>query len=216
MQSITDLESIRKEYRLQSLLEKDVDADPVKQFEIWWGQAIQSGIDEPNAMTLATSTLSGKPSCRIVLLKAIRHNGFVFFSNYDSRKGKQIHDNPFAALVFFWKELERQVRIEGAIKKISERESDAYFTKRPLESRISAWSSPQSEVIKSRDILEKNVSDIKNRFESETIPRPPYWGGYIVNPTLIEFWQGRPGRLHDRLQYSMGARTTWKIERLAP
>ena len=216
MQSITDLESIRKEYRLQSLLEKDVDADPVKQFEIWWEQAIQSGIEEPNAMSLATSTLAGKPSCRIVLLKAIRRNGFVFFSNYDSRKGKQIHHNPFAALVFFWKELERQVRIEGEIKKISERESDAYFTKRPLESRISAWSSPQSEVIKSRDILEKNVSEIKNRFESETIPRPAYWGGYIVNPTLIEFWQGRPGRLHDRLQYSIGDRTAWKLERLAP
>ena len=212
----TDLESIRKDYRLQSLLEKDVDADPVKQFEIWWHQAIQSGIDEPNAMTVATSTPSGKPSARIMLLKGIRNKGFVFFSNYLSRKGKQMEENPFVSLVFFWKELERQVRVEGEITKISEKESDEYFSKRPLESRIGAWSSPQSKVIKSRDILEKNVSDYTNRFGSENIPRPPYWGGYFVNPMLIEFWQGRPGRLHDRLQYTVGKKGTWKIERLAP
>jgi pyridoxamine 5'-phosphate oxidase len=214
--SLTDLESIRKNYRLQSLFEKDVDADPIKQFEIWWGQALQSGIDEPNAMTVATSSASGKPSARIMLLKAIKNNGFVFFSNYQSRKGKQIDDNPFVSLVFFWKELERQVRIEGVIKKISEQESDEYFSKRPLESRIGAWSSPQSEVIKSRDVLEKNVSEYTNKFGSQNIPRPPHWGGYIVNPMLIEFWQGRPGRLHDRLQYTISQSTTWKIERLAP
>jgi pyridoxamine 5'-phosphate oxidase len=212
----TDLESIRKDYRLQSLLEKDVDADPIKQFEIWWSQVLQSGIEEPNVMTLATSTPSGKPSARIVLLKAIKNKGFIFFSNYHSRKGKQIEDNPFVSLVFFWKELERQVRIEGEIKKISEQESDEYFSKRPLESRIGAWSSPQSEVIKSRDVLEKSVSDYTNRFNSQNIPRPPYWGGYIVHPTLIEFWQGRPGRLHDRLQYTISKKTAWKIERLAP
>ncbi|MEP6926343.1 MAG: pyridoxamine 5'-phosphate oxidase [Ginsengibacter sp.] len=212
----TDLESIRKDYRMQSLLEKDVDANPIKQFEIWWHQALESGIDEPNAMTLATSNSFGKPSARIVLLKAIRNNGFVFFSNYHSHKGKQIDENPFVSLVFFWKELERQVRIEGEIKKTSEQESDAYFSKRPQESRIGAWSSPQSEVIKSRDILEKNFYDYRNRFESENIPRPPHWGGYIVNPMLIEFWQGRPGRLHDRLQYTISDKTSWKIERLAP
>lgn len=211
----TDLESIRKDYRLQSLLEKDVDADPIKQFEAWWGQVMQSGIDEPNAMTLATSTTSGKPSARIVLLKAIKHNGFIFYSNYDSRKGQQIRDNPFVSLIFFWKELERQVRIEGGIRKISDEESDEYFSKRPLESRIGAWSSPQSEVIENRDILEKNVSDCTTRFGSQ-IPRPPHWGGYIVDPTLIEFWQGRPGRLHDRLQYTVSEKLTWKIERLAP
>jgi pyridoxamine 5'-phosphate oxidase len=212
----TDLESIRKDYRLQSLLEKDVDPDPIKQFEIWWHQVIQSGIDEPNAMTLATSTALGKPSARIVLLKAIKDNGFIFFSNYDSRKGKQINDNPFVSLVFFWKELERQVRIEGEIKKTGIQESDEYFSKRPVESRIGAWSSPQSEVIESREILEKNAADYTNKFDSQNIPRPPYWGGYMVNPTLIEFWQGRPGRLHDRLQYTIGEKNTWKIERLAP
>lgn len=212
----TDPEGIRKDYRLQSLLEKDVDANPIKQFEIWWQQVIQSGIDEPNAMTLATSTTSGKPSARIVLLKAIKNNGFVFFSNYDSRKGKQVNDNPFVSLVFFWKELERQVRVEGTIKKAGIQESDEYFSKRPVESRIGAWSSPQSEVIKSREILEKNVADYTNKFDLPNIPRPPYWGGYIVNPTLVEFWQGRTGRLHDRLQYTFDEKGTWKIERLAP
>jgi pyridoxamine 5'-phosphate oxidase len=212
----TDLESIRKDYRLQSLLEKDVDADPIKQFETWWQQVIESEIEEPNAMTLATCNTLGKPSARIVLLKGIKETGFVFFTSYLSRKGKEIENNPFVSLLFFWKELERQVRIEGEIKKISEQESDEYFSKRPLESRISAWSSPQSEVIKSRDILEKNVSDYTNRFGSQNIPRPPYWGGYVVNPTLIEFWQGRSGRLHDRLQYTISEKTIWKIERLAP
>lgn len=212
----TDLENIRKDYRLQSLLEKDVDANPIKQFETWWQAVLESKIEEANAMTLATCNASGKPSARIVLLKGIKENGFVFFTNYLSRKGKEIESTPFVSLLFFWKELERQVRIEGDIKKINERESDEYFSKRPLESRIGAWSSPQSEVIKSRDVLEKNVSDYTNRFESQNIPRPPYWGGYIVNPTLIEFWQGRPGRLHDRLQYTISDKTTWKIERLAP
>lgn len=212
----TDLESIRKDYRLQSLLEKDVDADPIKQFETWWHQVIESEIEEPNAMTLATCNASGKPSARIVLLKGINETGFVFFTNYLSRKGKEIESTPFVSLVFFWKELERQVRIEGEIKKISEQESDDYFSKRPLESRIGAWSSPQSEVIKNRDILEKNASDYTNKFGSQNIPRPPHWGGYSVNPTLFEFWQGRPGRLHDRLQYTISEKTTWKIERLAP
>jgi len=216
MQVTTDLAGIRKDYRLQTLHEKDVHADPIKQFEIWWHQATESGIDEANAMTLATCTLFGKPSARIVLLKGISDNGFVFFSNYNSHKGKQIHDNPFASLVFFWKELERQVRIEGEIKKISESESDDYFSSRPLESRIGAWISPQSEVIKSREVLEQNVADYTSRFESQNIPRPPHWGGYIVNPNLIEFWQGRPGRLHDRLQYTINEKASWKIERLAP
>jgi len=216
MPPINGLESIRKDYRLQSLLEKDVDAHPIKQFETWWAHVIQSGIEEPNAMTLATCTPSGKPSARIVLLKAIQNNGFVFFSNYHSRKGKQIEQNPFVSLVFFWKELERQVRIEGEIKKITDEESDEYFSKRPLESRIGAWSSPQSEVITSREILEKNIADYTNKFDSQNIPRPSHWGGYIVTPTLIEFWQGRSGRLHDRLQYTPGEAGTWKIERLAP
>jgi len=216
MQTITDLAAIRKDYRLQSLLEKDVDADPIKQFEKWFQQAMNSGIEEPNAMTLATSTTDGKPSARIVLLKGIKGNGFVFFTNYDSKKGTQIHNNPFVSLVFFWKELERQVTIEGEIKKISEQESDEYFASRPMESRIGAWSSPQSKVIKNREILEKNVSYFTDKYQSQNIPRPPHWGGYILIPTLIEFWQGGSGRLHDRLQYSIDTTSSWIIERLAP
>jgi pyridoxamine 5'-phosphate oxidase len=211
-----DLESLRKDYRLQSLLESDVDSDPIKQFELWWNQALQSRIEEPNAMTLATSTVAGRPSARIVLLKAIKNEGFVFYTNYNSRKGKQINDNPFVSLVFFWKELERQVRIEGEIKKISEKDSDEYFSKRPLESRIGAWSSPQSEVIESREILEKKVIDYTTKFDTQHVPRPAYWGGYIVIPALIEFWQGRPGRLHDRLQYTITDHSIWRIDRLAP
>jgi pyridoxamine 5'-phosphate oxidase len=216
MQTSRDLAAIRKDYRLQSLLEQDVDTNPVKQFEKWLQQAMDSGIEEPNAMTLATSTTTGKPSARIVLLKGIKENGFVFFTNYNSKKGKQIHDNPWASLVFFWKELERQVIIEGEIKKTSEKESDEYFAKRPLESRIGAWSSPQSKVIQSREVLEKNVSYYTDKYQSQNVPRPPHWGGYILIPTLIEFWQGGAGRLHDRLQYSLNDSNSWVIERLAP
>jgi pyridoxamine 5'-phosphate oxidase len=216
MQVSTDLAGIRKEYLLQSLLEKDVDADPVKQFQQWWNEALQSNVEEPNAMTLATSTPSGKPSARIVLLKEIKDNGFVYFSNYDSRKGKEINDNPFVSLVFFWKELERQIRIEGEAEKISSAESDEYFLSRPLESRIGAWCSPQSEIIKNREVLEKNVHDYTQKFLSQNIPRPPHWGGYIVKPNLVEFWQGRPGRLHDRILYTINEKAAWKIERLAP
>ena len=211
-----DLAGIRKDYRLQSLLEKDVDAGAMKQFEIWWGQALESEIDEPNAMTLATSTIDGQPSARIVLLKGIEPNGFVFFTNYNSRKGKQIQANPKVSLVFFWKELERQVRIEGSIKKVEASASDEYFSSRPKQSQIGAWSSPQSEPITSRDILEKNVEDYTIKFQSQNIPRPGYWGGYIVEPNVIEFWQGRPGRLHDRLQYTLNEKKLWTIERLAP
>jgi pyridoxamine 5'-phosphate oxidase len=216
MQITTDLAGLRKEYRLQSLLEKDVDGDPMKQFEKWWKQVMASDIDEANAMTLATCTREGKPSARIVLLKEFKKDRFVFFTNYESNKGKQLHDNPFASLVFFWKELERQVRIEGKIEKISEKESDEYFSKRPLESRIGAWSSPQSQVIKSREVLEKNFSQYAEKFSSEKINRPPHWGGYILKPILIEFWQGGANRLHDRLQYISCEKDSWIIERLAP
>jgi len=211
-----DLSGIRKDYRLQSLLEKDVDANAMKQFEIWWHQAIKSEIDEPNAMTLATSTIAGQPSARIVLLKGIEPNGFVFFTNYNSRKGKQIQDNPKVSLVFFWKELERQVRVEGTIIKVDASASDEYFSSRPPESQIGAWSSPQSEPIASREILEKNVEVYTSKFQSQNIPRPEYWGGYIVKPNMIEFWQGRAGRLHDRLQYTLNEKKLWTIERLAP
>jgi len=216
MQISTDLATIRKDYRLQSLSEEDVDTNPIKQFEKWFQQALASGIEEPNAMTLATSTTDGKPSARIVLLKGIKDNGFVFFTNYESKKGKQIHDNPFAGIVFFWKELERQVTIQGEIEKVSEQESDEYFASRPLESRIGAWSSPQSQVIENREVLEKNVAYYSDKYQSQNIPRPSHWGGYILMPTLIEFWQGGAGRLHDRLQYSIDATNSWIIKRLAP
>jgi pyridoxamine 5'-phosphate oxidase len=216
MNKTANLASLRKDYRQQTLLESDVDRDPLQQFQIWFQQALDSEIAEPNAMTLATASLQGKPSARIVLLKGIQDNGFVFFTNYDSKKGRQIHDNPFGCLVFFWKELERQVRIEGVLEKISAADSDAYFSTRPYDSQVGAWSSPQSKVIENRAVLEKNVSDYTAKFQPDHIKRPDHWGGYVLKPTLVEFWQGRAGRLHDRLQYRKDKPGTWLLERLAP
>jgi len=210
-----NIADIRKDYKLHSLLEAEVDPDPIIQFQKWWDEAMVSKIDEPNAMTLATSTTSGKPSARIVLLKGLNPEGFIFFTNYESRKGNDLKENPNASLVFFWKELERQVRIEGSVKKLSEKESDEYFILRPEQSRIGAWSSPQSQVIKSRQSLEEMFEKYTHLFTDGTILRPPHWGGYIVKPILVEFWQGRPNRLHDRLQYTF-SNDEWKIERLAP
>jgi pyridoxamine 5'-phosphate oxidase len=216
MSNDKSISAIRKVYQLESLLEKDLDPDPMKQFANWWQHALESKIEEPNAMTLATCSASGRPSARIVLLKGIENNGFVFFTNYLSRKGTEIHDNPFVSLLFFWKELERQVRIEGKITRVPAKESDEYFSSRPKESRIGAWSSPQSRVIESREILQKNVEKYNAQFAEGIIPRPEFWGGYQVQPDRIEFWQGRPGRLHDRLRYALDENNTWKIERLAP
>jgi len=210
-----EIADTRKEYKLQSLLEEDIDPDPIRQFQQWWNEALMSDIEEPNAMTLATSDKKGRPSARIVLLKGLSNEGFVFFTNYESRKGTELSENPFASLLFFWKELERQVRIEGTVTKTDEEKSSAYFLSRPALSKISAWSSAQSRVIQSRDELEKNVLKYHEQFRNEEILRPPYWGGYAVKPTRIEFWQGRPGRLHDRLQYRL-SNDKWIIERLAP
>lgn len=216
MNKHNSIADIRKEYQLQSLLENDVDLNPLIQFGTWWQHAIESKIEEPNAMTLSTCSSSGIPSSRIVLLKEINESGFVFFTNYQSRKGKEIETNPFVSLLFFWKELERQIRIEGKIKKIPAEESNEYFFQRPRESRIGAWSSPQSRVIENREFLQENVSKYTSQFGIRNIPRPDFWGGYIVEPNSIEFWQGRPGRLHDRLHYVLTEDNLWNIERLAP
>jgi pyridoxamine 5'-phosphate oxidase len=206
---------IRKEYMRESLSEGDVELDPFLQFTRWWKEAVGSDITEVNAMTLATCNKEGMPSARTVLLKDYDKSGFVFFSNYESRKAKDIDENPQASLLFFWKELERQVRIEGRIEKVDATESDSYFHSRPEGSRIGAWASPQSRVVRSRDVIEEDVRRYQAAFEQAPIPRPPHWGGYRVIPVHIEFWQGRPSRLHDRILYSIEA-DSWKISRLAP
>ena len=207
---------IRKDYQLKSLLETAVADNPFEQFNRWWDDAIQSELEEVNAMTLATASASGMPSARIVLLKSATADGFIFFTNYNSLKGNELEENPFACLVFFWKELERQIRITGTIEKVSAAESDDYFYSRPEGSRIGAWASPQSSVIPSRETIEANIVKYVQKFKGAEITRPPHWGGYIVKPTVIEFWQGRPNRLHDRIQYSKLQDGMWNIERLAP
>ena len=212
----TNIADIRKDYQLQSLSEKDIAADPFTQFNNWWNDAVKSELDEINAMTLATATLSGIPAARIVLLKSVTDAGFVFFTNYSSHKGKELEENPQACLVFFWKELERQVRITGRVEKVTAAESDEYFHSRPAGSRVGAWASPQSSVIRSREVIENNIVKIEEQFAGTEITRPPHWGGYIVIPSVIEFWQGRTNRLHDRLQFSKMQDGSWKIERLAP
>ena len=213
MQNIAD---IRKDYKLQTLLEEDVATNPITQFDKWWAEAVNSQLEEVNAMTLATVDAVGMPSARIVLLKGYDKKGFVFFTNYQSHKGQQLEQNPHACLVFFWPALERQIRITGTVEKIAGAESDAYFVSRPVGSRIGAWASPQSSVITKREIIEDCSKKIEQQFNDGIIPRPPHWGGYIVIPTQIEFWQGRPSRLHDRIQYTLQADGNWLIERLAP
>ena len=214
------LADLRQDYSLQSLDITDVANDPFDQFKRWFEEAIKSEILEPNAMTLATATTEGKPSARIVLLKGIDNQGFVFFTNYESRKGVEMSANPHAALCFCWLELQRQIRIEGTIEKIAETDSDTYFQSRPVGSRIGAWASPQSQVIDSRAVIEENENVYKKQFLTEggadvEIPRPAHWGGYVLKPTMIEFWQGRSSRLHDRICYIF-ENNGWKIERLAP
>ncbi|MFT3682550.1 MAG: pyridoxamine 5'-phosphate oxidase [Ferruginibacter sp.] len=210
-----NIADIRKDYKLATLDETTIEKDPLGQFGKWWAEAVKSNIDEINAFTLATVNAAGKPSARIVLLKGYDERGFVFFTNYNSDKGKEIAANPNAAIVFFWKELERQVRIEGIIEKVEAAESDDYFNSRPEGSRIGAWASPQSTVIPGRQVLEDNVKRYEEQFKEKEIARPPHWGGYRLQPALIEFWQGRSSRLHDRLQYTR-EENSWKIERLAP
>ena len=207
---------LRKDYQLQGLSETDADRNPFKQFQVWFDQALAAQLPEPNAMTVATVTKSGKPRARIVLLKNFDERGFVFYTNYHSHKGQELADNPQAAIAFWWAELERQVRIEGRVLKVSDRESDEYFHSRPFNSRLGAWASEQSQVIESREVLEQRLQDLKTKYENQDIPRPPHWGGFRVIPTAIEFWQGRPSRLHDRLLYSLLDDGSWQIERLSP
>jgi pyridoxamine 5'-phosphate oxidase len=213
---IKNIADIRRDYSHKTLSENEVDADPVKQFGKWWDEAIHSKIDEVNAMTVATATADGLPSARVILLKGFNEKGFVFFTNYEIYKGQQLAENPKACLVFFWKELERQVRITGVVVKISGQESDEYFHSRPESSRIGAWASPQSRVIENRHWIDEKFNKLVNEMEGTDIKRPPYWGGYLVKPVVIEFWQGRPSRLHDRIQYTLEENGQWKIERLAP
>lgn len=209
------LPDIRNEYRRASLSKKDLAASPFDQFRKWFEEALASGIEQANAMTLATGTSDGHVSARIVLLKGIDDSGFYFYTNYESRKGSQISENPYGALVFFWKELERQVRLEGEIARATEENSDAYYRSRPEKSRISAWASPQSRVIPDRAFLEEEVRKTEERFRDRPVERPEFWGGYVLRPELFEFWQGRSNRLHDRFRYSC-AEGKWKAERLAP
>ena len=210
----TSIADIRKDYTLKSLSETDVAANPFTQFSIWWNEAIESNIDEVNAMTLSTVKQDSKPASRIVLLKDFSENGFTFFTNYQSAKSEQLFHNPNASLCFFWKDLQRQVRIEGLVAKVSDKVSDEYFNSRPAGSKLGAWASPQSKVIENRDVLIKNEEVFKTQF-GENIVRPPHWGGYVLMPNYVEFWQGRSNRLHDRISYTL-ENENWKIERLAP
>ncbi len=207
----------RKEYEQAALNETDVDRDPIRQFAAWYDAAVAAGVPEAEAMTLSTATPAGQPSARIVLLRGFDDRGFCFFTNYQSRKGRELAANPHAALTFHWVELERQVRIEGCVEKVTAAESDAYFQSRPRGSRIGAWSSPQSEVILNRAALETIVERFRAEHPDDaTIMRPDHWGGYRLRPDRIEFWQGRPSRLHDRLRFRRGDGRNWIVERLAP
>ena len=216
MTSTSNIADLRRNYTQAGLTEAEAALNPFQQFQTWFDQALSAELPEPNAMTLATATASGKPSARIVLLKGFDEEGFVFYTNYSSHKGQELADNPWGSLVFWWAELERQVRIDGPVEKVSQEESEAYFQSRPIGSQLGAWASPQSKVIASREELEQKMTDLEEKYKNETIPKPPQWGGYRLIPHELEFWQGRPNRLHDRLRYRQQTDGTWLRERLAP
>jgi pyridoxamine 5'-phosphate oxidase len=216
MEAPRDPAASRYEHAAQGLRRSDLDPDPIKQFANWFTAAIEAGIRDVNAMSLATTAQGDKPSVRIVLLKGFDQDGFVFFTNYESEKGKQLQANPHAALAFYWIELDRQIRISGKAEKTSREESQTYFHSRPLGSQLSAWASRQSEVLDGRRVLEARMAQMTERFRGKPVPLPPHWGGYRVKPDTMEFWQGRPNRLHDRFRYTRQADGGWLIERLAP
>lgn len=211
-----ELQNLRQEYSAKSLNEKETSDTPARQFDKWFNEAVAAGIHEPNAMTLATATHDGRPSARIVLLKGYNADGFKFYTNYLSRKGKELTKNPLASLVFFWGELERQVRIEGTIEKLSKEDSEAYFHTRPKGSQIGAVASPQSQEIDDRKALEARFEQLNAEYAEKDVPKPSYWGGYILKPRVVEFWQGRRSRLHDRIVYKKVDNKNWKKVRLAP
>lgn len=211
------LQDLREDYRKSTLEEKDAFENPFTQFDSWFKEALNAEIPEPNAMIIATVGKDDFPSARVVLLKGFDEKGFIFYTNYESQKGKELSENPKCALVFNWLELERQIRIEGIAEKLSSAESTAYFHKRPKKSQIGAWASPQSQVIETRDVLENNLKDLNAKYmDLENLPRPNHWGGFRVEASRIEFWQGRSSRLHDRLNYQKNADNTWERSRLAP
>ncbi|MCC7030722.1 MAG: pyridoxamine 5'-phosphate oxidase [Chitinophagaceae bacterium] len=207
---------MRQEYLMTSLSETDMDQDPVVQFQHWFEQALHSSIDDVNAMTLSTADMQGIPSSRIVLLKGIQQGQFVFYTNYQSRKGRELESNPQVSLNFYWKELQRQVRIAGPVSKTSAEDSEEYFASRPLESQLGAWASHQSEILDSRAMLEARFEEIKQKYRDLPVPKPPHWGGFAVDPVYIEFWQGRANRLHDRICYQKQAASQWLRQRLNP
>jgi pyridoxamine 5'-phosphate oxidase len=214
---IKDIANLRRDYKKEVLNVSDTERNPIWQFKRWFEEALAADVPEPNAMTLATCGKNGRPSVRVMLLKGFDDNGFTFFTNYKSRKSREMEENPFVGLAFNWLELERQVRIEGKVEKIPFSESEAYFQSRPRGSQIGAWASPQSSVIRSRTEIEDRVAQLSKEHESvEILPCPPHWGGYLLRPDMIEFWQGRPNRLHDRIVYEKDAHGEWMKKRLAP
>ncbi|HCR49468.1 MAG TPA: pyridoxamine 5'-phosphate oxidase [Bacteroidetes bacterium] len=210
-----NIADLRAHYTKGGLLESDCDTDPLVQFKKWFNDALKAEVIEPNAMTLSTVQTSGIPKARIVLLKGVDERGFVFYTNYESAKGQEMQERPFAALTFWWPELERQIRIEGNVEKVPHAESDEYFESRPFGSKVGAWVSEQSTIIQGRSVIEERLAELEVRFADGLVTRPPHWGGYLIKPTLLEFWQGRPSRLHDRIRYRK-VEADWKIERLSP